>query len=93
MKNLTRMLNLTLYLTEINNGSDALVGMRERKRERGRERTLRWADQTIEYVRQGPVNRQESWEMLLASRTAHSISQFKAQHIQLNPFYKLTKVC
>lgn len=43
-------------------------------------------DQTIEHARHGPVNRQESWEMLLAFRIAHSVSQFKAQHIQLNLF-------
>lgn len=43
--------------------------------------------QTIERVRHGPVNRQESWEMHSAFRVAHSVSQFKAQHIQLNLFY------
>lgn len=37
--------------------------------------------QTIEHARYGPVNRQESWEVRSAFRVAHSVSQFKAQHI------------
>ncbi len=58
---------------------------REREREGG-VRMRRRPDQTIEHARHGPVNRQESWEMLLAFRIAHSVSQFKTQHIQLNLF-------
>lgn len=63
----------------------------EREREGGAH-TWRWNDQTIEHVRHGLVNRQESWEMRSAFRIAHSLSQFKAQHIQLNLFYTPTKV-
>lgn len=64
-----------------------------REREREEERRGKWADWTIEHVRHGPINRQESQETRSAFRTAHSISQFKAQHIQLDLFYTPTQVC
>lgn len=72
---------------------------RESERERGiqpkRVHTLKVGRsdnvRTIDYVRHGSVNRQESWEMCSAFRIAHSVSQFKAQHIQLNLLYTPTK--